>query len=165
MKQGIIKKIGIGLVVVLIIIQFIHPAKNQAEVLGDNDITKVVPVPDEVMTLLKTSCFDCHSNHTNYPWYSNIQPVGFWLDDHVNEGKRKLNFSEYKTFKLKRQLHKLEEVAEQLEKKEMPLSSYLIIHHEAELSESQAKLLSDWAKKSYVDLKAMAADTLAKPLN
>jgi hypothetical protein len=119
-----------------------------------NDITKAVTVPDSVQTLLKTACYDCHSNFTKYPWYSNIQPVGWWLKDHIDEGKQSLNFSEFSALKPRPggrfstakalQDHKLEEVAEVVEKAEMPLNSYTIIHREAKLTEAQRKMITDW---------------------
>ncbi len=157
MKRNLIKRGAWIFLVLLIAIQFLHPAKNQGEALTDGDIRKVVDVPDSVLHILQNSCYDCHSNYTSYPWYYHIQPIGFWMDDHVNEGKRELNFSEYASYKLKRKLHKLEEISKQLEKKEMPIPSYLIIHKNAELSDAQAELLDNWAKQSYVALKSRAA--------
>lgn len=102
-------------------------------------------VPQEVSAILQASCYDCHSNHTNYPWYSQIQPVSWWLNDHIEEGKSELNFSTFGTYSLKRQYHKLEEIAEQVEEKEMPLSSYTLIHQNAQLNAEQVQLLLTWA--------------------
>jgi len=91
------KKIGLGLVAVLIILQFIRPTKNEGMALAETDILHADSVPADVQKILKTSCYDCHSNHTNYPWYTNIQPIGLWMQWHVNDGKKELNFSEFKT--------------------------------------------------------------------
>jgi hypothetical protein len=149
MKNVSVKKIIIGLGIFLILIQLYHPELNNGSALGDNDITHTVAVPDEVMQILKTSCFDCHSNHTDYPWYNKIQPVGIWLANHVNEGKRELNFSEFNNYKTKRKRHKLEEIVKEIKEQEMPLGSYTIIHKNAVLSNEQAQLLINWADSAY----------------
>ena len=90
-----VKKVLIFLLVVFIIIQFFRPEKNQNDQILASDITHVVTVPDSVMGILKVACYDCHSNNTRYPWYNNIQPVAWWMKDHIDEGKRELNFSEF----------------------------------------------------------------------
>ncbi len=90
---------------------------------------------------MKTSCYDCHSNNTKYPWYSEVAPISWWIADHVTEGKDELNLSLWTTFSDKKRNHKLEEMIELIEKKEMPLESYLPMHSEAELSESQQQEL------------------------
>lgn len=148
MKKINIKNIGIALLAILLLIQFIPTAKNNGESAGENDIAHVVDMPADVQATLKVSCYDCHSNHTEYPWYSKLQPLGFWLDHHVDEGKRELNFSEFATYKKKRQLHKLDEVVEMLEAQEMPLSSYTLIHTDAKLSAVQQTQLILWAKET-----------------
>ena len=132
MKKLHFKNIGLALLAVLVLIQFIPTAKNSGEALGQNDIAHVVNMPADIQEILKESCNDCHSNHTDYPWYSKIQPVGFWLNHHVDEGKGELNFSEFATYKKKRQLHKLDEIVEMIEEHEMPLSSYTLIHSDAQ---------------------------------
>lgn len=141
------RKILIGLLIVLIIAQFIQPPKNNGSPVTANDITHSVQVPDSVMTLLKVACYDCHSNSTKYPWYSRITPVNWWLYNHIQEGKHELNFSEF-TGSFRRKMRKLEESAELTEKHEMPLSSYLWIHKDAKLSDEQRKLIIDWANTS-----------------
>lgn len=84
----------ITLLVVLVVIQFFHPAKNISTVKSPNDIAVLHNVPANVSTILDKACNDCHSNNTRYPWYNNIQPVAWWLDNHVQEGKGELNFNE-----------------------------------------------------------------------
>ncbi len=155
------KKIGLGLLVVLVVIQFIRPVKNQDANVSDKDISKVVQVPDNVSSILKKACNDCHSNYTVYPWYSNIQPVYFWLDHHIDEGKHHLNFSEFGTYSAFRQYRKLAEVAEQIEECEMPISSYTLIHKNAVLSADEKKIIVDWAKaNSESILKSIPPDVL-----
>lgn len=140
-----VKKIAIGLLIALVIIQFFRPARNISTEKSPNDITNKYAVPVSVQEILKTSCNDCHSNNTVYPWYANIQPVAWWLADHVNEGKRELNFSEFSTYSPKKAHHKLEEVIEMVKEGEMPLQSYTIIHQNAKLSEPQKLELANWA--------------------
>jgi hypothetical protein len=149
MKKLTFKNFLLGLGILFILIQFIRPAKTNGasgSARGPNDITHVVNVPADVQQILNTSCNDCHSNHTNYPWYTNIQPVGLWLDHHVDEGVSEINFSTFATYKRKRQLHKLDEIAEMIEEHEMPLSSYTLMHTNAKLSDAQEQVLINWAK-------------------
>jgi hypothetical protein len=140
-----VKKIAIGLLVALVIIQFFRPARNISADKSPNDITNKYAVPASVQEILKTSCYDCHSNNTVYPWYANIQPVAWWLADHVNEGKKELNFSDFLTYSPKKAHHKLEEVNEMVKEGEMPLQSYTIIHQNAKLSEPQKLEIATWA--------------------
>jgi Haem-binding domain len=140
-----VKKIAIALLVVLVIIQFFKPDRNISSEKSTNDITNKYAVPASVQEILKTSCYDCHSNNTVYPWYANIQPVAWWLADHVNEGKKELDFSEFLTYSPKKAHHKLEEVNEMVKEGEMPLQSYTIIHRNAKLSEPQKLEIATWA--------------------
>ncbi len=140
------KKILIGLLVVLIGIQFFRPGKNQSPEIQSNAIAKVHPVPQEVADILKVACNDCHSNNTVYPWYNNIQPVAWWLNNHVNEGKQELNFDEFATYPPKKAHRKMDELIEQVKEGEMPLSSYTWVHTNAKLSDAQRATLTQWAQ-------------------
>ncbi|TAE82183.1 MAG: cytochrome C [Bacteroidetes bacterium] len=153
-----IQRTGLILMGLVILLQFIPMSKNNGQVMIEQDISACVPVSEEVKQVLKTSCNDCHSNSTVYPWYSHIQPIGFWLNHHVNEGKDELNFNVFATYKKKRQLHKLDEIIEMLEAGEMPLSSYTLIHKNATLNAQQVMLLINWSKASKQYLQR---DTLA----
>ncbi|MBK9328002.1 MAG: heme-binding domain-containing protein [Sphingobacteriales bacterium] len=144
------RKILLSILLALIVIQFFHPVKNQDAELLSTDITKVHPVPEDVLTILKTSCYDCHSNNTVYPWYNNIQPVAWWLSNHVKEGKEHLNFSDFGSYPEKKAKHKLQEVKEAIEENEMPLTSYTIIHRNAALNDAQKKLVLDWVNSTGV---------------
>ena len=150
-----IRKILIALVVVLVVIQFIRPEKNVSGE-NQNDVATVYAMPDSVKTILAVACNDCHSNKTEYPWYSNIQPVAWWLDNHVREGKGHLNFSDFTTSPIARQNHKFEEVVEVLEEGEMPLASYTWfgLHPQANLTDQQKKTLIHWAKTQMDTLKS-----------
>ena len=140
-----IKKILIVLLLALIIIQFFHPKKNQAAGAQPNYIGNVYSIPADVKVILKKACDDCHSNNTEYPWYSKIQPVDWWLDNHVQEGKKHLNLDEYNNRALRYQYHKLEEMAEEVKKGDMPLNSYTWIHKDAILTDVEKNALITWA--------------------
>lgn len=139
-----LKKILLGILVLLIIAQFFQPSKNSGSATGDLDIAHTVQVPDTVMSLLKVACYDCHSNHTRYPWYSHITPVNWWLKNHIDEGKAHLNFTDFNKGTYRRKMKKLEETGELTEKHAMPISSYLWIHKDARLNDAQRKLIVDW---------------------
>ena len=141
-----LKKILLVLLILLIAVQFIQPPHNNGQAQTPTDITHSVPVPDSVMAILQTSCYDCHSNHTNYPWYSKITPVNWWLNFHINQGKKELNFSVFASYSYKKKSNKLEETAKEVDKLLMPLPSYLWIHKNAKLNDAQRKLLMDWAR-------------------
>lgn len=161
--KGILKKTGIVLLIAFVVIQFLRPQKNISGNI-ENDISKAYPVSEEVKAILNTACNDCHSNLTDYPWYSNIQPVAWWLADHVNEGKRKLNFNEFLTYRTYRQYHKMEEVAEVLADDEMPLQSYTIVHRDAKLSQEQKEILMHWSKSILDSMESRyPKDSLVKP--
>ncbi len=135
----------LGVAAVALVAQAVRPARNLGEIAGPNHLAKQAAVPAEVEAILQRSCYDCHSNATRYPWYANLQPVGWWLEQHVRDGKRHLNFSEFATYPMKRATHKLEEVAEEVRGRHMPLNSYLWVHRDAQLSDAEVKLLADWA--------------------
>ena len=139
-----VKKIVYALLALLIIIQLFRPTKNIATKEQVQSIDKAYPVPENVAGILKKACYDCHSNTTVYPWYTNVQPIAWWMDDHIREGKSKLNFSEFAAYPLKKQDHKLEEVVEEIVD-EMPLTSYKLAHSEARLTVDEKKALTDWA--------------------
>lgn len=141
----IIKKIlFIGLIIFLLM-QLYQPARNES---FEQDITanftKVYKVPKNVEAILRTSCYDCHSNNTNYPWYSYIQPARFFMESHIKEGKENLNFSEWGNYSNRKQNNKLDRIAKQIKSNEMPLSSYTMIHKNATLSATQKKEIINW---------------------
>lgn len=140
-----LKKILIVLLLALVVIQFIRPAKNRSTAEEPQSITKVYQVPDNVNEILKKACYDCHSNNTRYPWYNNIQPIYWWLNDHIQEGKKELNFSEFGTYTAKRQAKKLKKVAEEVKEGEMPLNSYTWMHKDAILTDEEVSTIVNWA--------------------
>jgi hypothetical protein len=164
--KKILKPLALILLAVFVIIQFFHPAKNVSSNANDfaNDISKAYHVPDDVQLILQTSCYDCHSNNTKYPWYSKIQPVAWWLNDHIIEGKREINFSEFASYRIGRKYKKLEEIIEQVKEDEMPLSSYTIIHRNAILNKDQKLSVTNWATAIRDSIKLQyPADSLKRP--
>jgi len=146
------KKILLGLAVIFLAMQTIRPARNESAATsapGKDDLTVLFPPPPEVRQILMTSCYDCHSNHTRYPWYAEIQPAGWWLASHVSDGRKHLNFAEFGTYPAKRQLKKLEELCDEVQDRGMPLKSYTLIHREARLTKSQMTALCDWAEAAH----------------
>lgn len=154
MLKKILKRTVQLLLLAFIVIQFIRPEKNKSEGISENDISKLYAVPTDVQSILKTSCNDCHTNNTVYPWYAQIQPVAWWLADHVKHGKGELNFSEFAGYSLRKQYHKLEEVDEMVNKNEMPLDSYLWVHKDAKLSTEQKQIITNWSKAVMDTMKA-----------
>ena len=143
-----IKKILLGLLVLLIFIQFWHPARNKSEQVMSNDIAKTVLVPEQVQGILEKSCYNCHSNNTDYPWYAYIQPLHWYLNDHIEAGKAELNFNEFDSYSSRRKLNKLRAIANSREDGTMPLPSYTLLHGNAVLSETEKALLMSWIEKS-----------------
>ncbi len=141
-----VQLIGVGLLVVLIALQFVPVPRNAGPAEGPSSLVAAQPVPAEVQAILRRACYDCHSNHTNYPWYAAVQPVGWWLNDHVAEGKGELNFSEFATYSTKRVVRKLRSTADEVRERHMPLKSYLLMHGEAKLTDADVTLLATWAE-------------------
>ena len=155
------RKILLIIIVIIIGIQFIRPAKNQSADVLTSDISHVYPVPQNVSVILKKACNDCHSNNTVYPWYAEVQPVAWWLNHHIQEGKNELNFNEFAAYAIPRQYHKLEEVIEQVKEGEMPIWSYTLIHTDAKLTDEEKQTLIHWAEGIRSTMKAKyPADSL-----
>ena len=140
-----LKKFFLLLLLAFIIIQFIHPARNKSNGAQANYIGNAHEVPSDVKSILSKACNDCHSNNTVYPWYSRLQPVDWWLNNHIKEGKEHLNFDEYANKPLRYQYHKMEETVEMVKEEEMPLESYTWIHKDAKLTPEERTKLVDWA--------------------
>jgi len=143
-----LKKILLALLVVLVIIQFFRPEKNTSSAQPAH-ISEKYALPEDVNGILQRACNDCHSNTTEYPWYAGVQPVAWWLDGHIKDGKRHLNFDDFTNAPIARQNHKLEEIIEVIDEGEMPLKSYtyLGLHSEANLTDEEKAALKTWAKE------------------
>ncbi|MBL0743370.1 heme-binding domain-containing protein [Chryseolinea lacunae] len=141
------KKIALGVLALLVIIQLFRPEKNvSTEIVTADDISKKYAITEDVHQILIKKCYDCHSNNTIYPWYYNIQPVAWWMAHHVNDGKRHLNFSTFKTYSDKKAVHKMEELSEAVNDGWMPLDSYLWIHKEATITAADRDAINGWIK-------------------
>jgi hypothetical protein len=138
------KKIIIGLLILVVIAQFFQPNKNQGNLESITHFLEKTQAPKEVQIILEHACFDCHSSHTNYPWYSSITPVNYWLNSHIKEGKKHFNVSKWDSYSVKKKDHKLEEMIEELENESMPLASYTWTHKEAQLTDAQVHSLKEW---------------------
>ena len=137
--------IGFG---VLVLIQFYQPARNMDDgQVTSLDITGVMDIPSSVRLILKNSCYDCHSNNTDYPWYSYIQPGGILMEYHIKEGKENLNFSEFGSYSKRKQENKLDRISKQIKANDMPLRSYTFIHRDSELSEADKIEIVNWVNK------------------
>jgi hypothetical protein len=141
------KKLLTVLLVAFIIIQFFPIDKTNPAPTPGMDFLRIKNTSPEIAKIINSSCYDCHSNETKYPWYSNFAPASWFLQNHIKEGRKHLNFSTFAMYEPKIQAHKLQECIEMLEKKEMPLESYFIGHQEAKLTDEQRKILIDYFKR------------------
>merc|ERR1711916_326668 len=132
------------LLILLIGVQFIPKDNNRQLHISKYDIRSLYIIPDNTLKILEKSCFDCHSNNTDYPWYSKIQPVRYFLDNHIREGKNMLNFSEFGNYSERRKRNKIRSIISQIQEGKMPISTYTIIHREADLSNQDKKIIIDW---------------------
>lgn len=142
------QKIVFGLVLLLVVIQFFRPTRNISTEVLSTDMFRVYTAPVPVQALVKTACYDCHSNNTNYPWYAQVQPVGWWLASHIKEGKAEINFSEFGSLPHRRQISKLKDIEGSIRDGSMPLSSYTLIHRNARLTDEEKKMMDDWLSKT-----------------
>ena len=140
----IVKKIVLVLLVAFVGIQFIPTERNQSDIVPATDFILVNNVPDNIKNKLQVSCYDCHSNNTNYPWYNKMQPVAWLLEEHIKEGKAELNFSEWDSLSNRRKESKLRSIIKQIEGDKMPLESYTLIHKDAGISEEEKRIINKW---------------------
>jgi hypothetical protein len=145
-KRFTLKNISIALIFILLMVQSIRIDKTVEPVNPATDLISLTSANTGVSELLKTACYDCHSNQPTYPWYTNIAPVSWWIKHHINEGSSHLNFSLWGTYSDKRKNHKLEECIEMIEEGEMPMTSYTLVHKEAKLTDAQKMQLVDFFK-------------------
>jgi hypothetical protein len=143
-----IKAGSLALLIILLAIQLIQPDRNRNGQVAREDVANVLDLPQNIQGILKKSCYDCHSEHTEYPWYTYIQPVGWWMETHIREGKDELNFNAFGAYSRRRQLSKLKSIAESVEDGTMPLPSYTFVHKNARLSKKDKTLILNWAKNT-----------------
>lgn len=145
------KKMLVVLLVAFIIIQFFPIDKTNPPVDEGMDFLKIKKTPEPIAKIITTSCYDCHSNETKYPWYSSIAPTSWFLQNHIKEGRKHLNFSTFAMYEPKRQIKKMEECVELIEKQEMPLESYYIGHQDAKITDLQRQELIKYFKRAIED--------------
>ena len=133
----IVKIIMLVLLVCFVGLQFVPTKLNQSTVVPKTDFMEVNKVPATIRNKLQVSCYDCHSNNTDYPWYNKIQPAAWFLEDHIKQGKDELNFSEWEAYSNRRKNSKLRSIISQIQDDEMPLYSYTLMHREAKFSEAE----------------------------
>lgn len=142
---SLVKKLFLGSTAVFVVLQFIRPEKNVSAAPPDKDdfIVRLAP-PPEVKKMLQVACYDCHSDNTRYPWYAEIQPGGWWLKQHIDDGKRELTFSSFGAYSAKKQAKKLSAIVDEIGGRTMPLKSYTWIHRDAIFTDAQLKTLTTW---------------------
>jgi hypothetical protein len=133
-----------GLAVIFLILQVFRIDKTKPQPNTEADYITIAQPPAEITSLIKSSCYDCHSNETKYPWYSNIAPVSWILQSHIKEGRAHLNFSEWGNYQPGKQGNKQDECKEMLAEEEMPLLSYKLMHSSANFTEEQKTMLVKW---------------------
>lgn len=145
-RKKVWRMTGLALVGGLIGVQFVRSPRNEGVAEGPASIVLQQAVPAPVKNILERACYDCHSNRTSYPWYASIQPIAWWLSQHVTEGKTELNFSEFGRYDAKRAVRKLQSAADEVREHGMPLKSYLLMHPEARLTDTERTLVANWAE-------------------
>ena len=143
----VFKIIVVVLLVAFVGIQFIPTNRNHSEEVPPSDFMLVKNVPTEVKSILMISCYDCHSNNTHYPWYQKVQPVGWYLEGHIEDGKEELNFSDFGSYSDRMQKAKMRSIISQVEDGKMPLPSYTLLHPEAKLTAEEKQLLAKWIEE------------------
>ena len=149
----IVKIIALILLVGFVGIQFVPTDLNQSDTVPKTDFLLVNNTQENISALLQESCYDCHSNNTEYPWYNKVQPAAWYLEDHIQEGKDELNFNEWDAYSNRRKNSKLKSIISQVKDDEMPLASYTLIHKDAKLSNSEKTLIIDYMKNLKETLK------------
>jgi hypothetical protein len=141
-----VKKMLLVLFITFTAIQFVQPVRNSSRQVLPCDISKAVSIPQNVHAILQTACYDCHSNYTTYPWYNYMQPAAWIMANHIEHGKKDLNFSEFGSYPKRRQQSKLKAIADQVRDGEMPLYSYSLIHKNARLTKEEKLVIINWAQ-------------------
>ena len=146
MTASVLRRAVLGLVVLGIAAQLYRPARTNPPADPTNAITAAAAVPAEAAAVLTRSCYDCHSNETRWPWYSNVAPISWGVIGHVSEGRSRLNFSAFGAYTPAKRVALLEKVCEEVREGGMPLGSYLLVHADARLSDADRKAICDWTR-------------------
>lgn len=145
-------------VVLLAGMQLFRPDRTNPPEDPNRTLFAAMPLPPDVARILQTSCLDCHSHRTNWPWYSNVAPMSWLVANHVDEGRREMNFSTWAELNAHRAQKLLDEICEEVEEGKMPQPSYLWMHRDAELSEQEKAALCAWASAQSSRIRIEADD-------
>ncbi len=141
-----LKYLAYGLLLALVISQFIPTELPENNSDLSNDIVVTEQAPDEVKIILRKACYDCHSNQTVYPWYSQVAPVSWLVAKDTREARDELNFSDWAELSKRKKIKILNEMAEEVEEKNMPMKIYTVIHRDAALTDEEISTLISWTK-------------------
>ncbi len=142
-----LKIVGLGLIAILILLQFFQPERNNAPIDPELDMLELLVLPEPMSDLIRNACYDCHSNQTVYPWYNRISPVSLYLSKHIVKGKEDLNFSEYGLLDKADRIGVFADFCDVLDAGTMPLQSYTLIHKGARLTQEEKETLCNWSEK------------------
>lgn len=145
MKKAL-RFLAAGSLLVLIIIQFIPVDLPENNSDHSKDMVQTENAPDEVKFILSKSCYDCHSNQTVYPWYSKVAPVSWLVAKDIREARDEMNFSEWAELSKRKKIKMLNELAEEVEEKKMPLKIYTVVHRDAILTDEEISIIKSWTK-------------------
>ncbi len=139
-----LKKVLIAILILGVGMQFIPVPKNQSDELTETDFFQSVDAPFVIRNMVTASCYDCHSNNTDYPWYGRVRPLAWFLQKHIDEGKEELNFSTFQEYSDRMKREKIRFTISQIRDGKMPLKEYLWMHPEADLNEEEKKQLIEF---------------------
>ena len=141
-----IRNAGFGLLAILVILQLFQPDRNMGETGSGDNIVAVTGMPEELANMFRNSCFDCHSNHTEYPWYSYVSPISWYLESHIRKGQDHMNLDNFGKLEKNRKIGVLAEICDEVETGSMPLKSYLLIHRNAVIGEKEKEAVCSWTE-------------------
>jgi hypothetical protein len=140
------KRLGLGLLGLLATSQLVRPARTNPPIDPQKTLAATAHPPATLIATLDRACGDCHTNRTRWPWYTNVAPLSWWIIDHVNEGRRRVSFSNWGDYDTPRRLKELDEICRRVERDNMPLQSYLLVHRDAELSDQDRRAICGWTR-------------------
>jgi len=140
-----LKWIVLILILIFIGLQFTTPVHTNPTFDETNSLQGSATVPADVSALFARSCNDCHSNKTNWRWYTYVAPVSWFTVGHVNDARAELNFSEWGRYGARLKETRLKAICAECQNGNMPLASYALVHREVRLSPDEVKRICDWS--------------------
>ena len=150
--KKITKILGYFLAVILVLIQYYPTDKPLTYANNPNGLLQNNQVPNHISSILKSACYDCHSNETKYPWYASIAPLKWLIYSDINQGREELNFSDWNTISKEEKADILDDISTIILEEEMPLKKYVLLHSEAKLSLKDREDISNWAELALENL-------------